>query len=167
RASAGPAEPRRLAGDVRARQIGRHAHAGDRRQVLGARAIPALLPAPDRERRELDAGPHPERAGAGRPVEVVRRKGEQVDAAVVDLDRDAARSPDRVDVERNAAGALAVRITPAGAAPTSRATFARAPSSDERASSPSECWAPALPTPPSRNGRMTATTRGSTGEKPA
>src|SRR5262249_11856065 len=58
-------------------------------------------------------------------------------------------------------------MIPAGAAAKSRATFARAPSSEERASSPSECWAPALPTPPSRNGRMTATTRGSTGENPA
>jgi len=63
--------------------------------------------------------------------------------------------------------ALAVKITPAGAPANSRATLARAPSSDARASRPSECWAFGLPTPPSRNGRITATTRGSTGEKPA
>jgi len=63
--------------------------------------------------------------------------------------------------------ALAVKITPDGAPPMRRATFARAPSSDARASSPREWGAPGLPTPPSRNGRMTATTRGSTGEKPA
>ena len=63
--------------------------------------------------------------------------------------------------------ALAVKITPPGVAANSRATFARAPSRDERASSPSECWAFGLPTPPSKNGRITATTRGSTGEKPA
>ena len=63
--------------------------------------------------------------------------------------------------------ALAVKITPPGVAAKSRATLARAPSRVERASSPSECWAFGLPTPPSKNGRMTATTRGSTGEKPA
>ena len=63
--------------------------------------------------------------------------------------------------------ALAVKMTPAAVAPTSRATLARAPSSEARASSPSECGAAGLPTPPSRNGRMRATTRGSTGEKPA
>src|SRR5213595_1247931 len=38
---------------------------------------------------------------------------------------------------------------------------------EARASRPREWGAPGLPTPPSRNGRMTATTRGSTGEKPA
>ena len=46
-------------------------------------------------------------------------------------------------------------------------TVARALSSEARASNPSECCAPGLPTPPSRKGRMTATTRGSTGEKAA
>src|SRR5207237_181902 len=63
--------------------------------------------------------------------------------------------------------ALAVNTTPAGVAPTRRATLARAPSREARASSPRECGAEGLPTPPSRNGRMSATTRGSTGEKPA
>jgi len=62
--------------------------------------------------------------------------------------------------------ALAVKITPLAAPPTSRATLARAPSSEARASRPCECSAAGLPTPPSRNGRMKATTRGSTGEKP-
>ncbi len=81
--------------------------------------------------------------------------------------RPAARGASPLIARLFASVALAVKITPAGEAPNSRATFARAPSSDERASSPSECWAPALPTPPSRNGRMTATTRGSTGENPA
>ena len=63
--------------------------------------------------------------------------------------------------------ALAVKITPAAGPPTRRATLARAPSRDARASSPSECRAAGLPTPPSRKGRMKATTRGSTGENPA
>ena len=63
--------------------------------------------------------------------------------------------------------ALAVKITPAGVPPKSRASLARAPSSDDRASSPREWGAEGLPAPPSRNGRMTATTRGSTGAKPA
>ena len=63
--------------------------------------------------------------------------------------------------------ALPVKMTPDGVAASRRATLARAPSSDARASRPSECWALGLPTPPSMKGRIRATTRGSTGEKPA
>src|SRR5439155_6771617 len=65
----------------------------------------ALLTAADRERRELDGPAHPEGAGAGRPVEIVRREREEIDAAVVDGERDASGRADRVDVERHAARA--------------------------------------------------------------
>jgi hypothetical protein len=60
-----------------------------------------------------------------------------------------------------------VKITPPGAPPMRRATLARAASSEACASRPTEWPAEGLPIPPSRNGRMTATTRGSTGANPA
>src|SRR5438034_10686400 len=58
-----------------------------------------------------------------------------------------------------AAVATEVKTTPVGVAPTRRASLARAPSSEARASSPSEWGADGLPTPPSKKGRMTAATR--------
>ena len=81
--------------------------------------------------------------------------------------RPRARSAEPLTARLLASVALAVKMTPPAAPPTRRATFARAPSSEARASSPCECSAAGLPTPPSRKGRMKATTRGSTGEKPA
>jgi hypothetical protein len=60
-----------------------------------------------------------------------------------------------------------VKMIPPAAPPQRRATFMRAASSDSRASAPRECRADGLPLPASRNGRMTASTRGSTGAKPA
>ncbi len=60
-----------------------------------------------------------------------------------------------------------VNTMPPAAPPQSRATFTRAASSDSRASAPSEWRADGLPMPASRNGRMTARTRGSTGANPA
>jgi hypothetical protein len=60
-----------------------------------------------------------------------------------------------------------VKMTPVPDPPTRRATLARAASSDSRASEPSECGAEGLPMPASRKGRITASTRGSTGAKPA
>ena len=59
-----------------------------------------------------------------------------------------------------------VKITPEAAPPKRRATLTRAASSETRASAPSECGADGLPMPASRNGRMTASTRGSTGANP-
>jgi hypothetical protein len=81
--------------------------------------------------------------------------------------RPRARSATPLMARLLASVALAVKMTPNGLPPTSRATLARAPSSEARASRPWECSAAGLPTPPSRNGRMKATTRGSTGMKPA
>ena len=98
-----PGEARRLARDLDAREIGRDAHAGDRRQILGAGPIAALLSAADGDRGELDGGPHPEGAGPRRPVQVVGRERQQVDVAVVDEERHAPGGADRVDVERHAA----------------------------------------------------------------
>ena len=55
------------------------------------------------------------------------------------------------------------KTTPSGRPPTRRPTFARAARSDSRASSPRLWRAAGLPTQPSRKGRITPRTRGSTG----
>ena len=60
-----------------------------------------------------------------------------------------------------------VKMTPEATPPQSRAILARAASRDSRASAPSEWRADGFPMPASRNGRMTASTRGSTGAKAA
>ena len=78
-----------------------------------------------------------------------------------------ARSPTPRMARLLASVAPEVKTMPEDAPPTSRATFARAASRDSRASAPSEWGADGFPMPASRKGRMTASTLGSTGAKPA
>src|SRR5205085_8054528 len=73
--------------------------------LLRSRAITALLPAADDDGAELDVWTHPQRARARRSVEVVRGQRQQVDAEVVDRQRNAPGGADGVDVKRHAARA--------------------------------------------------------------
>ena len=59
------------------------------------------------------------------------------------------------------------KMIPLAAPPMSRATLTRAWSRDSRASAPRQWVAAGLPMPASRKGRITASTRGSTGANPA
>jgi hypothetical protein len=95
-------QARDLAGALVAREVGGHAHADDRRQVLGAGAKARLLPAAQDDRGQANLGPHPERAGTRRPVEIVRGHREQIDHRVVHRKRQPPDDADAVHVKGHA-----------------------------------------------------------------
>ena len=83
----------RFGGHLAARPARRDAQPGDRRHVLGAGAAVALVLAAGQDRLHPRAALDPQRAGALRAVELVRRQRQQIDA-------------ERAHVDRNLAGRL-------------------------------------------------------------
>ena len=81
----------------------RDAQAGNRRHVLGAGAPVALVLAAGQDRLHPRAALDPQRAGALRAVELVRRQRQQIDAERADVDRDLADRLHRVGVHQRAA----------------------------------------------------------------
>ena len=79
------------------------AQAGDRRHVLGAGAAVALVLAAGEDRLHPRAALDPERARALRPVELVRRERQQIDAERAHVDRNLADRLHGVGVHQRAA----------------------------------------------------------------
>ena len=88
--------------ELRPGDAGGGAQPRDGRHVLGTRPATPLLPAAGRGRDQPPAAPHPERAGALRPVELVGRQRQQIDAETLHVDRDLADRLHGVRVEQRA-----------------------------------------------------------------
>ncbi len=81
------AHARRVAAQARDGDLGRLAEADDARDVLGAAAAGALLPAAVNQRLELEAPAHIERSDALGPMQLVRRERQEIDRAALEMDR--------------------------------------------------------------------------------
>ena len=88
--------------ELRAARAARRRPAGDRRHVLGARAAVALVLAAGDDRQQARAALDPQRAGALRAVELVRRQRQQVDAERPHVDRNLAGRLHGVGVQQRA-----------------------------------------------------------------
>ena len=75
---------------------------GDRRDVFGSGAAAAFVLPAGEDRPHPRAAPDPERAGAFRAVELVRRQRQQIDAERLDVDRDLAHRLHGVGVHERA-----------------------------------------------------------------
>jgi len=95
-------EARGLGRHLRRHDVGGGGHAGDRGDVLRARAQAALLAAAEQHRREGDSLAQVEHAETARPVDVVRRQREHADGGLAHVDGDETLGGDRVAVEHDA-----------------------------------------------------------------
>ena len=93
-------EARRLGVALRPRQPGRDAEADDPGDVLGAGAALALLVSPLGRGRERRAGPQVDRARPLRPMKLVSRQRQRVDAQRPDVEGQLAAGLDRVGVKQ-------------------------------------------------------------------